>query len=489
MAVRYGDDREEVDKWVVLEESIEADLARGELTPDHPLSRAFIGRKVGETVVLAERDIQPRSVTIRELAHKFVYHFRECLSQYRVNFPNGTAVQMIDVGAENGFDPSPIIKGLAERRRFLEELDRTFQSKPMPFAMYAELSGGDDFAAWGHLVSQSVLGIRCSTGQPNSLLTAVQSAKGCSTIVLELTAILTLAHLDLLRVLGSMTGSVVVSQATFDRLRFHVERAEDLRQSAGSIVLTDDGQLARVDVTAEARGQYRAFLETACDTIRKHCQIRPCPRAAQLDPMKRSDYINGIGRHNLEALLLAAAPGAVLWTDDLVLGDIGRTEFQTSRVWTQAVLIDSHDRGGITTQELDEAVAKLVGWHYIGIELNARTLLAAAEVAAWRMRRWPVPQVMRTLSSAHVDPQRRLRAAAQAIQGAWQLHRTATERRAFVIAILDGVQSVQLVLMLLFAVARVFQNDARSAHEAQGAIVYWLRAISPTLIPPQFRNA
>jgi hypothetical protein len=181
MAVRYHDDREDLDKWVVLEESTDVDLARGELAPDHPLSRAFVGKKVGENVVLSEGDLQPRSVTIQELAHKFVYHFRECLSQYRIRFPDGQAVQLVDVGGATGFDPSPIIKGLSDRKQSIEELDRTYRSNPMPFAMYTESSGGDDFVAWGHLVSQPDLGIRCAAGPPGGLLHAVQLAKDCST--------------------------------------------------------------------------------------------------------------------------------------------------------------------------------------------------------------------------------------------------------------------------------------------------------------------
>jgi tetratricopeptide (TPR) repeat protein len=488
MAVRYCDDREELDKWVVLEESAEADLARGELMPEHPLSRALVGRKLGEAVVLSEGDIQPRSVTIRELAHKFVYQFRECLSQYRVRFPNGRAVQLVEVGDEDGFDPSPIIKGLSDRKRFLEELDRTYRSNPLPFATYAELSGGDDFAAWGHLLSKPDLGIRCSTGQHQGLLTAIQLAKDSSTVVVDLTAIMTLAQLDLLKVLGTLSGSAIISQSTIDRIRHHLDRAEDDRRSAGSIMLTDDGQLAHMEASADARNQFRTFLESVCAAIQMHCEIRPCPQAAQLDPKKRADYVNAIGRHNLEALLLAATPGAILWTDDLILGNIGREEFQTNRVWTQPILMVSHERGVITLGEFDKAVAKLVGWYFNGIELNARTLLAAVEVAGWQMQHWPVPQVMRTLSNSEVDPERRLLAAAEAVRGIWQLKWTLTERRAFVFAVLDGLQSVQLVQTLILVVSRLFENDARAGDEARGAILYWLGSISPTLIPRQFRS-
>src|SRR5438067_140538 len=138
-------------------------------------------------------------------------------------------------------------------------------------------------------------------------------------------------------------------------------------------MVTENGRLGLIPITPESRHRYATFLGTLRDTVREACQVRPCPQAAGLDPRRREDVVQVIGRHNLDSMLLAAAPDAALWTDDLLLGVIGQTEFRASRVWTQVVLFVLQQEGAIPPREYDRAVAKLVGWHYHGVLWNAET--------------------------------------------------------------------------------------------------------------------
>jgi predicted Zn-dependent protease len=475
MAICYREEHADVDQWVVVEDEAEPDLALDDVGRDHPLSRALAGKKVGDVVTLPGNEVQPRTATIRDIVHKCVYRFRDCIARFQERFPGATACQPVHVGSGDEFDPTPIIRKLEDRHRQIEMLDGLYRTRPMPFHVYAELAGVNEPEAWLHLVATLELGIRCFNGQGEELRAGLELVNQAKTIIVDLTAILTLTQLGLLRVLGTAKRTTIVAQNTFDRLQHLVEEARDDGTAGGSFLLADDGGLARTETTPEQRESNRKFLAGMRDAVRERCRILPCLRSADLEPQRRERLIQVVGRHNLDSMLLASEPDAMLWTDDLILGIIGRADFQSPRVWTQVVLFVLQQGGTISRQEYDQAIAKLVGWHYHGIVWNADTLLAAAQIAGWQMHRWPAPQVTRGLGNRDANAVERIRIAAEAIRGAWQLDISPFARQGFLFAVLAGLGSLQLVRRLREFVPAFFSVDVLSALEVVQTISVWLQ--------------
>ncbi len=83
MAVFYREEHQDADQWVIIEEEVEPDLALEEIGRDHPVCRALAGRKVGDLVTLPGSGIQPRTATIRDVVHKCVYRFQDCMNQFQ----------------------------------------------------------------------------------------------------------------------------------------------------------------------------------------------------------------------------------------------------------------------------------------------------------------------------------------------------------------------------------------------------------------------
>jgi hypothetical protein len=137
----------------------------------------------------------------------------------------------------------------------------------------------------------------------------------------------------------------------------------------------------------------------------------------------------------------------------------------------------------ITSQEFDQAVAKLVGWYYHSTQCNEGTLVAAAEVADWDSSRWPVPQVMETLGSDAANPLQRLAVAAGAIRDVWRRELPGHSRQGFLFALLLGIRSVRLVERLARLLPSLFGLDVISAHEAVGLVRFWLQHPTGVLRP------
>jgi hypothetical protein len=344
------------------------------------------------------------------------------------------------------------------------------------------MGGKDEIVTWGHLTSDHTLGIRCCNEPIESLLTAVPLLGRCKSVVLDLIALNTLGQLELLKLLGSKSHRFLVSQTTIERLQHLAEDAEEDRRSEGTIGLVA-GQLAITPVTPEQRDRYIGYLRSLVDAVRQFPEIVPCPKTASLEPKRREQLIEVLGRHNLDSMLLAAEPDTLLWTDDAILGVLGRMEFQVQRVWTQAVLLHRHRSRSLAREEYCQAVAKLVGWHYHSTECNAEVLIAAAEVAEWDTCRWPIKEVMRTLHNDAANPVHRIGAAAEAIRTAWQRDLPLFTKQGYVFAVLAGLRSERLIRRLISVLPTVFSLDVFAKQDVVELVQDWLRHPTGLLLP------
>jgi hypothetical protein len=148
------------------------------------------------------------------------------------------------------------------------------------------------------------------------------------------------------------------------------------------------------------------------------------------------------------------------------------------------VLFVLQQEGTISRQEYEQAVAKLIGWHYHGVVWNAETLIAAAEIAGWQMQRWPVPQAMRGLGNREANPLERIRIAAEAVRAVWRLDLDPLRKQAFLFAVLAGIGSISLVRRLQQGIPTIFSVDVLSAFEVVDCVSAWLRYPTGGLLQP-----
>jgi hypothetical protein len=87
------------------------------------------------------------------------------------------------------------------------------------------------------------------------------------------------------------------------------------------------------------------------------------------------------GREGLESAILALKPGSILWTDDLVLAEVAKSELGVERVWTQAVAEHLANRGLIDRSLADEVHAKLMGFDFQSTHFTGAVMLAALRVS------------------------------------------------------------------------------------------------------------
>jgi len=99
------------------------------------------------------------------------------------------------------------------------------------------------------------------------------------------------------------------------------------------------------------------------------------------------------GQYGAEAMLLGTLPGHVLWTDDLVQAEIGRTECGVKRIWTQLALGARTDAGAMTPESYYDISAKLAGCRYTFTSVNPQIIKHAAAIGEWQVHRLSRPRL------------------------------------------------------------------------------------------------
>lgn len=208
------------------------------------------------------------------------------------------------------------------------------------------------------------------------IVDAMSSLGTKSTIVLDLVSLATLRLLGITRqVLTSGATRFVVTPAMIMELQHF--RGQSRFATAHGTMHFDDGQHFMTATTQEQLDNRKALFEEWMQCVEKNVTVLPVPELAAFDTDRRETLEKLLGREGLESAILSLRPGSILWTDDLAVAEIAKSELGTERVWTQAAIESLVNRGLIDRSTADECHAKLLGFgfqstHFMGATNRCR---------------------------------------------------------------------------------------------------------------------
>jgi hypothetical protein len=175
-----------------------------------------------------------------------------------------------------------------------------------------------------------------------------------------------------------------------------------LTNQAGIFMKTEEGYRL-VQQTGEQKKAYLDQLKDLVTFLETRCKVVPCLALAAVEPERREVLINFFGQYGAESIILASAPGSVLWTDDHVQANLARNEYGVRRVWTQLVIGYKVDSGLLDANKYFDASARLVGFRYFFTSVNIGILKQAAVLADWKTEGWPLKQALEVFEDASID--------------------------------------------------------------------------------------
>jgi hypothetical protein len=243
--------------------------------------------------------------------------------------------------------------------------------------------------------------VRCAEPRLEALASTMANLGTKSTVVPDLTALATLQLLGITRqVLTSGAFRFAISAATFTELQ--QLRAQSRFSASRSTLNYANGQHFRTQVTDEQSEKQRTAYEEWIQCIEKNMTVTPVPEVAALAPEQRETLEKIFGRYGLESAIMALSPSHILWTDDLVLAEVAKSELGVQRVWTQTILEHLANVGLIDRALADEAYARLIGFDYQATHFTGAVMLATLRISNGSVDAFPMARMIRTLGPLFV---------------------------------------------------------------------------------------
>jgi tetratricopeptide (TPR) repeat protein len=392
--------------WVVLQEIDKPNSDFEEVSLTSNLAVELIGKKVGDTFVLAKGSLQDRTARITQILPKYVRRFQDSAGEMQVRFGAASTLESIQVAIPEPGSRSEgveaILASVERRAAAVAGAREMYDSLPTSLHWYGSLFGGGAYEALMSLAGEEGQPIKCCFGTAEERSQGSQALQTAKAVVVDMTALATLRLLRLEKVLSSSKYRFVVSERTWVTLKNRLFN-ERIFSGPGGTMVYKDGRHVLYEETAEDKERRNQKDEEFVRHIEKTTDIRSGAALAALESSKREALEKFFGAYGAESMVLASDPDHVLWTDDLIQAQIAAQEFGARRVWTQLVLGSLTDSGLLTADEYSEASASLVGMEFATTMFDSASMLAAVRLGGWSAGGTPATQMLKIFSNPPAD--------------------------------------------------------------------------------------
>ena len=203
------------------------------------------------------------------------------------------------------------------------------------------------------------------------------------TVVLDLTALLTLHKLNLCAISEAFLPRLQVVHSTLEYLDNAMDETARLRQAGGGSLAWLGSSVVFQETDREALERHAAFLKSVREWTAGRCDVVPVSGALKFTRERRQLASEMLGDCFADSVLAARQQGVLLYSDDALLRGLARTEFQVRGIWTQGVLCDALEKGKISETQYCESVLGLLDLNYRFTSVGVSLLLFAAEADQW----------------------------------------------------------------------------------------------------------
>jgi tetratricopeptide (TPR) repeat protein len=398
--------------WVVLEDTDKPSGDFEEISLRSSLAVELIGKKVGDTAVIAKGSMQDRSARIMQILPKYVRRYQDSMGEMQVRFGPASSVESIRVEQTEGEDPRKgieVILASAERRAAAVARAREdYNNHPASLHWFGASFGQNAYLALMGLAYEEKQQIKCCLGSSEERGQALRALETAKAVIVDITALATLRLLGLEKILSSTKFHFIISERTWVTLEEMLLKAR-ISSAPGGTLVYKDGKHMFYEETTEQKEQQNLKDKEFVRFIEQATELRSGPGLAAVQPDKREIIEKFFGPYGAECMILASDPNYVLWTDDLVQAQFSAQEFGSRRAWTQLVLGALTDAGLLTPEEYSEAAANLVGMEFATTLFDSSSVLAAMRLASWSPARRPAAQIVKIFSDPAADLQRLFR--------------------------------------------------------------------------------
>jgi len=269
----------------------------------------------------------------------------------------------------------------------------------------------------------------------------------------------------------------MVSEGTMQQLRNIKFCKYERFAPCGYMSKADDGyhmvEMSRDDVAKQNEG-----MERLIGTLNDVCVVESGVGLAELGSEERGNLASFFGRYGAESIVIAKKPGRILWTDDLAVAGVARSEEGVSSVWSQAVFSSLLAGGYISQEVLDEFTLRLLARGYYWTRVSSTVVLHAAKAADWLVKSEIMHPVFAQFALPSADPGSLFLLLGGLLINVWQEAPSGDAGQALLSMILDNIgehpRGKDVIYTVLDALPVIFQHHPVDAEKARVVIAVWI---------------
>ncbi len=375
--------------WYVIEENPGSD--KDALSPNDPLAKRLMGKKVNDEIVQDKGKPSETRLKIMEIKSKYVHALHETMAMFPHLFGEGdnpplkrfTVKTDPNTEEETRNQLMQVLDSTVGRDEHILRVQKLYDEGKLTIGTFANLIGRDPITVWGGLVNNSRIGIRCCAGTQRERQDAIKTVRESKTVVVDLTALLTLGNIDRLNLLRDSFKEVFVAQSTIDILTQEIAQKSGLGSKGFMTVWKEGGQYFRQEVTAEDIQKQITFLQKIKDWIAANCIVAPMTEILKLPKERRERLYETIGVSFVDTMMIAKERSCPLYSDDHGTRAIAQNDFAVKGFWTQVLAIIAVEKELVTLDDLEKINVSLCELHYRHTTISGKTLLYAAKSVGW----------------------------------------------------------------------------------------------------------
>ena len=471
VAVLYEEKETKCQTWHIIENSPLGDIknSRNEYSLDHSISQNMLGKREGDEFYLVQDELQDRKAVVSKIQSKYFYRCQKCFEEFSRKFPDSRSLRsFLAINADGSLNLEPM-KRLVERdNSTIEQAMEMYNTELIPIQMLAQIKHVSEFIVIHHYATCPELKMKTCFGSQDEWNSALISVGKCSNIVLDITALITLLLLDN-DFWGKVDKNLIVSQGTFDCLN-KIEIVQDDYCSEGGWISCPDGRLTIQNKDIERAKLEQERIKSFIENVKSKCQIESGIELIEMDAEIANTCFKAIGQANAEALSLASHDNNVLWTDDLAIACLAKSEFGCERVWTQCMvsLYAGYDAPALNL--------KLLQYGYAFTKIGLDDLKAALEQSSWQLNNDPFKSAIEVFSDNSITLGSICGLLANFIKYVWQ-NTTEFTAQQITLAIFNNISRRELGFLIIemLPLDDIFGVDCISAYKVNNVRKDWLR--------------
>ena len=358
--------------WHILDDGEEVRGQR-EIKSNDELGQLLLGRRTGDVIDLPQA-IGRRRYEIAAVQSKFVRAFQETVEEFPTRFPKDMSLSTFTVEDD---DLTNLIEFAGARATFARDAQSLYRDGPLPLATFASLVGRSTLEAWRWNTTERSGRIRFGMGTMEETNQATSLVSSAESLVLDMSALLTVLELGIVQDLRSRFPYIAVPQQVVDELHMTLFNMEKMAPS-GYLGTDDDGKGMLTEVSEKAWADWVDFVRSVLSLAESFERIASYPL---LDTDDSAQYFKTLTPAGAGAVFAGdenPTRRLLLVSDDLALSSVARG-YGVDAANTQAVLEELKRLDAITEEKYSSSIERLARLNYWFVRVNADDIMRRLE--------------------------------------------------------------------------------------------------------------